>query len=31
MKMLPLFPLWMRRKQAANIAARLRAQRISGR
>ena len=31
MRMLPLFPLWMRRKQAANIAARLRAQRISGR
>src|SRR6516164_642094 len=31
MMMLPLLPLWMRRKQAANIAARLRAQQISGR
>ena len=30
MKMLPLFPLWMRRKQAANTAARLRAGQISG-
>jgi short-subunit dehydrogenase len=29
MKMLPLFPLWMRRKQSANIAARLRAEQIS--
>jgi hypothetical protein len=25
MRMMPLFPLWMRRKQAANLAARLRA------
>jgi uncharacterized protein len=30
MKMLPLLPLWMRRKQAAKIAARLRVGQISG-
>jgi len=31
MKMLPLFPMWMRRKQAANIAGQLRAGQIIGR
>jgi short-subunit dehydrogenase len=30
MKMLPLFPMWMRRKQAANIAARVRVGQKSG-